>query len=283
MKDLILKSPAKLNLYLDVLNKRRDGFHNILTLFEKIDLCDRLYFRENKNGKINVLCTDIPQKENLVYKVAKILKRDFLIPKGVDIYIEKKIPVSAGLGGGSSNAASCLLGLNRFLNLKIKKERLLDYAKRIGCDVPFFISESSFALGFGRGDRVLPLEIKKKLWHVLIIPNIKVSTKKIYQRYECQAVRKKSLNSLIFALKDNSLFKKNLLFNTLEEVSSKFFKIIKKLKKILKDLEIKAISMSGSGPAVFGIVSSRKEGKEICSKLDKVFGDGFQFFLVKTY
>jgi len=292
MKELILKSPAKLNLYLDVLNKCRDGFHNILTLFERIDLFDRLVFKENNNGKINILCSDssILQKDNLVYKVAKILKRDFSISKGVDIYIKKNIPISSGLGGGSSNAASCLLGLNRFWNLKCKKERLLDYARRIGSDVPFFINGRSFALGLRRGDRILPLDIKKRLWHVLIVPHIKVSTKEIYKRFKSYLSadrsserRKKSLNRLILSLRKNIFFEKNLLFNALEKITQEKFKIVKKLKGALRDFKIKTIAMTGSGPAVFGIVSSRKEGERICRQLKDNFEDAFQIFLVKTF
>ncbi len=285
MRQFTLKSPAKLNLYLDVLDKRKDGFYNILTLFERIDLSDIITFRENFSDKIKVESSspEISEKNNLVYRTAKILRKDFSVSKGVDIYVEKKIPVSAGLGGGSSNAAFTLLGLNRFWNLKLKRTELLSYARKIGSDVSFFISRNSFALGLGRGDRILPLDIKRKFWHVLVLPKIKVSTKTIYERYRPSLREKTSLSRLIFALKDNSLPKKNLLFNALEETTGEYFRVIREIREILGNFKIKVITMSGSGPAIFGIVSARKEGEKICRQLKYRFGDEFSIFLAKTF
>jgi len=285
MRELILKSPAKLNLYLDVLDKRKDGFYNILTLFERIDLSDVITFRENFSGKVKVESSspEISEKNNLVYRITKILKKDFSVSKGVDIFIEKRIPLSAGLAGGSSNAAFTLLGLNRFWNLKLKRNELLSYARKIGSDVSFFVSRNSFALGLGRGDKILPLDIKRKFWHVLVLPKIKVSTKTIYERYRPSLREKTSLGRLIFALKDNSLSKKNLLSNALEKTTERYFKVIRESRKILESFKIKAITMSGSGPAIFGIVSARKEGEKICRQLKYRFGDEFSIFLAKTF
>src|SRR6185436_451831 len=155
MKSITLQSPAKLNLYLKIVNKRPDGFHNLTTLFERIDLADEITLTSEASGRIRVSC-DHPQvptgPKNLVYKAAALLKQDFGIKQGVHITICKNIPVAAGLAGGSSNAATVLQGLNKLWNLKLTKTRLAAYAARIGSDVAFFLYDCSWALGTGRGE-----------------------------------------------------------------------------------------------------------------------------------
>jgi len=167
MNSLILRSPAKLNLFLKVLNKRSDGYHNIVTLFERINLCDEISIKLIKEDSINIKCNNphVPLgKKNIVNKVEATLKEDFSIKTGVDIKISKNIPVAAGLGGGSSNAASVLLGLNKLWNLKLDQKRLMSYARSVGSDVGFFVSNSSWALGEDRGDNIKNLRLKAKLW-----------------------------------------------------------------------------------------------------------------------
>jgi 4-diphosphocytidyl-2-C-methyl-D-erythritol kinase len=144
VKALKCNSYAKLNLYLEVLNKRKDGFHNIRTIFERISLCDKIFLKSRPDGKIRITSPskEIPKdKTNLAFKSAKILKSALNIKEGVEIKIIKNIPVSAGLGGGSSNAAATLLGLNKLWGLNLSKKRLVSFAKEIGSDVPFFISK----------------------------------------------------------------------------------------------------------------------------------------------
>ncbi|MBU4418754.1 MAG: 4-(cytidine 5'-diphospho)-2-C-methyl-D-erythritol kinase, partial [Candidatus Omnitrophica bacterium] len=186
---LAIKSFAKLNLYLQVLNKRKDSFHNLSTLFARIDLADTLIFRKRPDGSIKIKCDNrqVPKdKTNLCYRAAALLKQELNLSLGIEIELKKYIPVGAGLGGGSTNAASVLLGLNRFWNLGLPKTRLVNLGAKLGSDVPFFMHQAKFALGSQRGDKIKPLISlqKLKLWFILIYPNLKVSTPLIYQKFD---------------------------------------------------------------------------------------------------
>ena len=186
---LVTKSFAKLNLYLQVLNKRKDNFHNLSTLFARIDLADTIIFRKRKDSLIKIKCDSrqVPRgKTNLCYRAAELLKQELKLGLGIEIELKKCIPVGAGLGGGSTNAASVLLGLNRFWNLNLPKTRLVKLGAKLGSDVPFFIHQAKFALGSQRGDKIKPLISlnKLKLWFILVHPNFKVSTPWIYQKFD---------------------------------------------------------------------------------------------------
>lgn len=318
MKTYKIKSYAKINLYLEVLKKRRDNYHQIITLFERISLCDEIYLKPRQDKAIRIKCNypDIPKgKTNLTYRAASLLKKDFGINKGVDIKINKRIPPASGLGGGSSNAASVLLGLNRLWKLNLSKEKLISYGKKLGCDVPFFLSNIPFALGFGRGDEIKAVTtVKKRFWHILAVPKIKVSTKKVYTRLD-KILKDRTRRSLLSQsrervpafLKPNSLLSegsrltkpitnvkiltqvlkkgkipliKKSIFNRLKTATFNLYPELKRLKNIMLDLGIEAISMSGSGPAMFGIVSSRKEASVLCRKLSR-FRE-WDIFLVRT-
>ncbi|MFH0858237.1 MAG: 4-(cytidine 5'-diphospho)-2-C-methyl-D-erythritol kinase [Candidatus Omnitrophota bacterium] len=167
MDKLTLNSYAKLNLYLSVLGMRRDGYHNILTIFERISLADKIVLKNRADNKINLICEKkglpLDHCENLAYKSAKLLQQSFKLNKGVDIEIIKNIPIGSGMAGGSSNAAYTLIGLNKLWNLKLKQTQLTSLAAKIGSDVPFFIYDSSFAIGKGRGERIKPLKSLKRL------------------------------------------------------------------------------------------------------------------------
>ena len=277
---LCIKSFAKLNLYLEVLKKRPDSYHNLITLFERINLYDKIYIKERSDTIINIrsnlreLCQ--PPEDNLVYKAVKVLKDNLKINKGLDIYIEKSIPIASGLGGGSSNAGATLLGLNKFFHLRLTKDELLSYAKKLGADVPFFLYNCSFALGKGRGDLVKPLNIKNIFWHILILPNIKVLTKDIYYHLDRlknklpELTKKNShVKMLIKGLRerDFKLIEKNI-YNELEKVSFSLYPELDKIKMILKRKGLKNIFMSGSGPAMFSLFSSRKEAEWFKRQLD---------------
>lgn len=181
MSTLILKSYAKLNLFLEVLRKRPDHYHDIQTLFERIDLSDILTLKSRSDKKICISCPDplVPKDHtNLCFQAARLLQDRFKVAGGVDIAIDKRIPVGAGLGGGSGNAASVFLGLNRLWRLKASRETLAALAQEVGCDIPFFIHETPFALGSERGDCIRPYDALKgvKLWHIIVVPRIQVST-----------------------------------------------------------------------------------------------------------
>jgi len=281
-----LKSPAKLNLYLRVINKRPDRYHNIETIFERIDLCDDIKLKKRCDNKITVSCShpDVPYDgSNLAFRAAKMLKKDFPESCGIDIIIKKNIPVAAGLGGGSSNAASILLGLNRLWQLKLEQKQLLDYGSKIGSDVPFFITERSFALGRERGDRIRILSNIRSFWHILVVPSLKIYSKDIYCGLNLRLTRPKvNVNMLLYALRnsDFNLLQKHI-FNTLEYRVLRKYPSVANIKKKLRALGVKICSLSGSGSAVFGLINSRKEGELIKSKLKK--HRRWQVFVVRTF
>ena len=307
MDKLTLKSYSKVNLYLNVINKRKDGYHNINTLFERISLADTITLKDRKDGVIRVACSDpaVPNDaSNLCCKSAELLRRVSGVKAGVDIKIRKRIPVGAGLGGGSGNAAAVLLGLNKLWNLRLSKERLAKLGARIGSDVPFFIYGVSFAEGRGRGNIIRPFNEMKglRLWHILAVPRLHVSTPLIYRKWDDFSglippflrksskrkeragltIRPSSVKLLTLALAERgSLLAPGLLFNSLEGVTVRMYPQVRRIKDRLLSLGVKPVLMSGSGPAVFGIVSSRKEALSLSAKLKKHNGS-WRVFVAKT-
>lgn len=286
MKQLVLKSPAKINLYLEVINKRADGYHNIRTLFERISLCDKITLTCIPQDKIEIYCNDpdVPRdKNNLAFRAAELLKKDFFIKRGVKIRIDKHIPVASGLGGGSSNAASVLLGLNRLLNLKLSKFSLMRYGSRLGADVSFFLSQATFAIGRQKGDRIQPLAVKRKFWHVLVVCNIAVSTKEVYTGYRKDLrLTKPRFNTkmITYALdKANLSGIKPLIYNNLESVTLRKYRRIAEIIDRLKELGAIA-GMSGSGSAVFGLAPNRKRAQDMAGQLKRLKGQ--KVFVVRT-
>lgn len=277
---LVIKSYAKLNLYLEVLNKRQDHYHNLSTLFARIDLADTLIFKKRKDNLIKIKCasSQVPKdKTNLCFAAARLLKQELNLKYGLEIEIKKRIPVGAGLGGGSSNAASVLLGLNKYWNLNLSQARLLKLGAKIGSDVPFFVQNTKFALGSGRGDKIKPLDSlnKLKLWFVLVYPKIKVSTPLIYQKYDCFSQlttpwgNVKILTSEL--LKKGRQVDARLLFNSLEVVTAKLYPVVNQVKNAFSGMGLEKIMMSGSGPAVLAICNCRAQANDVGEKLRKKY------------
>jgi len=262
---LVIQSFAKVNLFLDVLNKRSDNYHNIDSLFQRISLSDKIILKNRLDTRIKVSCNN-PQvpldRSNLCFKAAKLLRDKFGIKKGLDIKIIKHIPVGAGLGGGSSNAAAVLTGLNKLWRLRLSKIKLAQISAKIGSDVPFFIYDAAFARVRGRGEKIhLLKELRKiKLRQILVVPKIHVSTPLIYKHFDqlCE-LTKPTVNAKILTsalVTKDFLFKPGLLFNSLEQATLKLYPEVRRAKKALSALGLKANLMSGSGPAVFAILSS---------------------------
>ncbi len=298
MKILNITSYAKLNLRLEVLRKRKDNYHSLFTLFEKIDLSDQIKLSVTRGAGIKITSSgfSLPTgPANLAYKAANLLKQKFKIRSGLLIHIKKRIPVSAGLGGGSSNAASVLTGLNELWELGLKTDQLLTFARSIGADVPFFIYNNSFACATSRGDKIIPLKKSPEFWHVLIRPTIKVSSALAYKNWD--KIPKKSLtraeNSTglttvqsrvrmvksVLSKKDTVRFKR-LLFNSLEQVSIDMYPEIQAAKEALSNLGLDKTLMTGSGPTVFGLLFSRKEAYSVARQLRKF--KKWDVFVAKT-
>ena len=275
---LVIKSFAKLNLYLQVLNKRKDNFHNLSTLFCRIDLADTIILKNRKDNLIKIKCVhpDVPSNAtNLCWRAAQLLRKKFNLKTGLSIEIKKRIPVGAGLGGGSSDAASVLLGLNKYWNLNLPKTELARLAAKLGSDLPFFIYDAKFAAAAGRGDKIKPIaSLKKlKLWFILVYPMIKVSTPLIYQKFDhFSGLTRPHCNVKILTselLKKGKEINANCLFNDLEVVTTRFHPVVNQVKKALSNIGLEKIMMSGSGPAVFAICNSQKQAKVLSGKLAK--------------
>ncbi len=285
MNRIVLRSPAKVNLFLKVLNKRKDGYHNLVTVFERINLSDKISLELNRDGKIRIFCSnpDVPKgPKNLVYKVARLLRQEYGVKLGVDIGINKNIPVAAGLGGGSSNAASALLGLNKLWGLKLNRFQLLSIAERIGSDVSFFIYDTPWALGKERGNHIQKLNIRTKLWHVLVVPKVKIYSRDVYNGCLTNILtkRKDNVNIFIRYLKKGDLSAiGEALKNDLENSIVRLYPPLLKLKERLNLFKTKGVMISGSGPCVFGLMKNRREAKALKTILSRQFR---RVFVVKT-
>ena len=281
MDKLTLKSPAKINLFLEVLKKRDDGYHEILSLIQAVDLCDELVLQKKETGVV-ISCDypDCPTDEsNLAFKAASMLLEEETTKEGVSIHIKKKIPISAGLGGGSSNAAATLKGINRLFELELPDKKLHDLASRIGSDVPFFLY-SGQALVKGRGEKIKPINIMyRDYWLVLVCPGFEVSTRWAYQNVKISLTKeRKEIN--LENLENGSVFFKALrsFRNDLEEVVSKRYPVVQKIKEILENSGALKSSMSGSGPTVYGVFDRKPQAEEVTKKLLR--GD-WQIFLTQ--
>ena len=287
---MILKSCAKLNLYLEVLGIRKDDYHNLKTLFERIDLADTITLTPRRDSLIKVSCSHprVPSgSANLCYRSAQLLQDACAVNKGADIRIQKRIPVGAGLGGGSSNAAAVLLGLNKLWRLNLSEKKLVQLGRKIGADVPFFLYNRKFGLGTARGDAIKPLKTLDgvRLWHILVVPKIHVSTPLIYRKWDKfygLTRPKHNVNILISGLrKSKPVLQEELLFNSLEVVTTKLYPQVQRVKNALVRLGAEIVLMSGSGPAVFGIVSSQKEASVLRRKV-RALCNNWQVFVART-
>ncbi|MEI7752019.1 MAG: 4-(cytidine 5'-diphospho)-2-C-methyl-D-erythritol kinase, partial [Candidatus Omnitrophota bacterium] len=184
MNCLTLQSPAKLNLHLRILGKRSNGYHELLTLFHRISLADTIVIRKNPKGF--KLTTNIPSLEtgdgNLITKAYRALQQKFPKLEGVSVRLTKRIPLGAGLGGGSSNAAFFLLGMKKLFRLKISAQELGALGERLGADVPFFLSDARQAMAWGIGDKLQKVPCGSRLGFLLLVTDQGLNTKKVYQK-----------------------------------------------------------------------------------------------------
>jgi len=272
MRPLRLRAPAKINLVLEILRRRPDGYHQLRTVMHALELADTLTFSPGPAG-IRVTCRHpgVPSGSgNLVTRAAGLMAREAGLRPRVRIRLEKRIPVAAGLGGGSSDAAAALLGLNRFWNLHFAPRRLLRLARQLGSDVPFFLSRGC-ALCTGRGDRVFPWPAVPGMWLVIVNPGLAVSTARIYRRINLQLTRRGNYINLM----RSAIYRKNPikigknLFNQLESVTAGMHPVVRRMKTDLLAAGAHAVLMSGSGPTVFGLMPSRPAGLAAAAGLRK--------------
>lgn len=271
---LKLKSYAKINLFLDVKRKRKDGYHDIETILQTINLYDWIFLRSRaREILLSSDCPSLPlDEENLAYKAARLLRDYVGLKKGIEIEIRKKIPIGGGLAGGSSNAASVLLGLNKMWNLNLSFQKLFHLGKKIGSDVPFFLLKGR-CLAKGRGEKLVILPNKPFFWVVLVYPNFAISTKEIYEKLNFKLTKKGNSNKINEVLKHlGSIYEiGGHLYNKLEEVIFILYPQMREIKKVLLREGVLGSLVSGSGSSLFGIVKDRKEGEELKEKLEKIY------------
>lgn len=270
MRALILSAPAKINFVLEVLRRRPDGYHEIRSVLHTLELADKLVIQPGPPG-VRLTCdrADLSTgPDNLVLRAATVLAEALHVRPAVRLHLSKRVPVAAGLGGGSSDAAATLRGLCRFWRRRLDPKRLSILAAGLGSDVPFFLS-GGCALVSGRGERVHPWPAVPGLWVVLVNPGIAVPTAGVYRKLKMPLTRQTNyINLMRLALVRENPLKIGLnLFNRLEEVTLGEHPILSRIKAELLDLGATAALMSGSGSTVFGLAPSRAIGERMLTAL----------------
>ncbi len=268
---LTLKALAKINLGLDVLGRRDNGYHDVRMVMQTIYLYDNVTLTRTEEPGIQVETnlSYLPVDENnIAYKAAKLLIDEFDIREGVHIKLEKRIPVAAGMAGGSSNAAAVLVGMNRMFDLGLSQLELMERGVALGADVPYCVMRGT-ALAEGIGEELSSLPPMPKCYVLVAKPAISVSTKWVYETLDAkEIVEHPDIDGLLQGLKDQDLSKiASSMGNVLESVTIEKYPIIETIKDAMKEAGALNAMMSGSGPTVFGIFDNRKVAKDAWYKL----------------
>ena len=279
MKKIVLKSPAKLNLHLRILGQRPDGYHDLLTLFHRISLADTIVIRKT-SGSFK-LTTDLSSLEtgegNLITKAYRALQAKFLGLGGVSVRLTKRIPLGAGLGGGSSNAAFFLLGMKKLFQLRISLKELFALGKKLGADVPFFLSGTGQAVAWGTGDKLQKVTARARLGFLLLVTDQGLNTKKVYQALAWSGrplslTKERRIAKILRSFLDRKRIREAAAIarNDLEIPAFRLMSSIPKAAAVLKGLGAPFVLMSGSGATVFAAFSSRKEALDLSKRLREV-------------
>ena len=279
---MILKAPAKINLVLEVLGKREGGYHEIKSIVQTVSLFDVLSFEKTDDIQLSCTAQELQTEDNLVYKAAVILKKISGYPGGARIYLEKQIPWAAGLGGGSSDAATTLTGLNRLWSLGMTQEKLAEVAAVIGSDVPFFVYGGT-CLVEGRGERLIKLPDIKKEWFVLIKPAMLGQPGKTGRLYSLigpgQYTKGEYTDRMRQSISAGGKAEHVYLYNVFDSVSSIAYPGLDRYRSILSDIGAEEIHLAGSGPVLFTAVRDKKTAVGI---QDKFKSRDIQSFLVSS-
>ena len=261
MKDISVKALAKINLGLDVVRKREDGYHAVRMVMQTIHLFDRLEISKNTSGEITMETnlSFLPTNENnLVYKAAKLLQDEFAIKDGVHVWLHKYSPVAAGMAGGSSDAAAAFVGVNRLFGLGLSEEELMKRAVKVGADVPYCVMRGT-ALAEGIGEKLTRLPEVPKCYVLIGKPGINVSTKTAYENLNLEGIGKHpDIDGLIGAIRNNDLYAMaSRMENVFEPGIIRQYPVIGNIKNLMEEKGALKAVMSGSGPTVFGIFDNR--------------------------
>lgn len=259
MENLVIKTPAKINLGLNIIRKREDGYHEIETFFYPINLFDTLTFSES--SEFQFICSDasLNNQDNLVVKVKEAVEEEIKIKIKIKIELEKKIPTGAGLGGGSSDAAAAIKGIVKFLGIDIEPSAMVNIATNLGADVPYFLNPvPSYAEGIG--EIITPMECKLHYPILLVTPNIKISTKWAYENI-VPSEPTFPLKKLIEDCELDFLYMQNKIKNDFEPLIIKHYPEIDFIKKEFYKLGAMFNLVSGSGSSVYGIFSNKDKAE----------------------
>lgn len=273
MDKLQLKALGKINLGLDVLGKRENGYHDVRMVMQTLYLYDTVtLIKEEKEGiEIESNLFFLPKDENnIAWRAAKLLMDEFHIEGGIRIVLEKHIPVAAGMAGGSSNAAAVLYGMNRMYELGLSQQELMDRGVTLGADVPYCIMRGT-VLAEGIGEILSPLPPMPKCQILIVKPPISVSTKTIYQALDSKAIKEHpDIDGVIDGLKNQDLHQvAGAMGNVLEEVTMEMHPVIGKIKNCMLEHGALGAMMSGSGPTVFGIYDDKNKIRTAMSRMKK--------------
>jgi 4-diphosphocytidyl-2-C-methyl-D-erythritol kinase len=279
---LTLKAPAKLNLTLEVLGKRPDGYHEIRSVIQTVDLCDELQFQISRSTEYG---SDLPGwagEKSLIAKTVDLVRKTAGIDKGVNIYVKKRIPLVSGLGGDSSDAAAILKGLNEQWGLGLTVSNLLELSAQLGSDVPFFIYGGTVLME-GRGEIISSLPPLNPVWLVLMMPDIprpRSKTARLYSNLQSNHYTDgKITGQLVRTIKEGKPLNPDQLFNTFENVAFDLSTELAVYRSHIFKIGASNLHLAGSGPSMFTVVKDKAEGEELCKRLK---GQGMEVVLVKT-
>ncbi len=274
------KAYAKINLFLNVVGKRFDGYHDLEMVMASLELHDLLSFKVNSTGEITVTSdkqiTQSPT-ENIVYKVATFLQDEFNVAKGVEIHIKKNIPIAAGLGGGSADAAATFRGLAKVWKLKLSLDDMAKLAIDFGADIPFCIYNKT-AIARGKGEELMFVDKKMNQQVLLVNPNIRISTKEVFGKVDTEnIIRRKITNMTSAIINCNCELMIRELHNSLEPIVFEMEESVKNIKHQMLDWGLDGALMTGSGATVFGF----SKNKSIMANYMKTIPDDFFYVLTK--
>lgn len=261
-----------MNLYLKILGRDANGYHPLITIFHRIALFDFLKLKKSKKGfSLSINRKDLTAgEENIITKAYRLLQREFPGLGGVQVHLTKNIPLAAGLGGGSGNAATFLLGMKKLYKLRISQSKLLKVGGQLGADVPFFLSNINQALGLGYGDKIVPLQSRRKYWFVLAVSGGELSTRRVYQSLpkslpRLNLTKEKRTVKLIRDLLNRGSTEKltNALENDLEKAALLLKPSLSAVIAKFQNLNVPKSMVSGSGPTVFAILKNKREADRV--------------------
>ena len=286
MDSIRLKARAKINLGLDVLGKREDGYHEVRMVMQTIGICDRLILTKIPEEEIRITSNlaFLPVNENnLIYKAIKLLKDEYHFPGGVSVDLNKFIPVAAGMAGGRTDAASTMFGVNRLFGLNLSMGKMMELGVRLGADVPYCVMRGT-ALAEGIGEKLTRITPVPHMWILIAKPQINVSTRLVYEQLDMGGIQKHpDIDGIIRAIEAQDVVRiAQSMGNVLENVTVPLYPVIETIKQdMLSHGAINAM-MSGSGPTVFGIFPD-EQTTLACQAFLKEKGDARQAYITENF